>query len=126
MIGNKHLRDLFEYKDEDMSINQLLELLKYKNTEFIDSLKCEPVDLRACNSEEIKYLTKISALIDHYLQLHGLEVPDWLRDERLIFEKPYFHPKRISDFDKVKLQYTNPAPFRVRNVYFDLHGIERV
>ncbi|HZX21052.1 MAG: hypothetical protein WBJ17_08670 [Natronincolaceae bacterium] len=126
MIGNKHLRDLFEYQDEDTSINQLLELLKDKNTEFIDSLECEPVELNACNNEEIIYLTKVSALIDYHLQLHGLEVPDWLRDERLIFEKPYFHPKRISDFDKVKLQYTNPAPFRTRNVYFDLHGIERV
>ncbi|MDI9476680.1 MAG: hypothetical protein QM295_07580 [Bacillota bacterium] len=126
MIGTKYLRDLFEYSDEDTSINQLLELLKFRDVEFIDSLEHEPVNLGACNNEEIKYLTKVSALIDYYLQLHGLEVPDWLRDKRLIFEKPYFHPKRISDFGKVKLQYTNPAPFRTRNVYFDLHGIERV
>lgn len=126
MIGNRFLKELFEYPDEDMNMNQLLELLKYRDTEFIDSLECEPVDLSVCNNEEIRYLTKVSALIDYYLQLHGLEVPDWLRDERLIFEKPYFHPKRISDFDKVRLQYTNPAPFRTRNVYFDLDGIERV
>jgi hypothetical protein len=98
MIGNKYLRDLFEYSDEDTSINQLLELLKFRDVEFIDSLEHEPVNLGACNNEEIKYLTKVSALIDYYLQLHGLEVPDWLRDKRLIFEKPYFHPKRISAF----------------------------
>ena len=39
MIGNRYLRDLLEYPDEDSSINQLLELLKYKDTKFIDSLE---------------------------------------------------------------------------------------
>lgn len=125
MIGNKYLRKLFEYSDKDTSINQLLELLKSKDMEFIDSLNT-PVDLDKCNDEEITYLTKIAALIDYNLQLHGLDVPSWLRDEKLCFEKPYFHPKRLSDFDKVKLQYTNPGPFRARNVYFDMDGIERV
>ncbi|NLJ79096.1 MAG: hypothetical protein GX329_07015 [Tissierellia bacterium] len=125
MIGNKYLMELFQYSDEDTSINQLLELLKFKDTEFINSLY-KPIDIESCNDEEIRYLTKVSALIDYYLQLHDMEVPNWLRDERLSFERPYFHPKRLTDFDKVKIQYTNPAPFRARNVYFDLHGIERV
>ncbi len=43
-----------------------------------------------------------------------------------MFEESYFHSKRITDFEKVKLQCTNPAPFKVRNVYVDLHGIGRV
>ncbi len=124
MIGNKYLKDLFEYPDEDTSINQLLELLKSKDMDFINSLY-NPIDIDNCNDEEIKYLIKVSALIDYYLQLHDIDVPDWLRDERLSFEKPYFHSKRINDFEKVKLQYTNPAPFKARNVYFDLYGIER-
>lgn len=125
MIGNKYLKDLFEYPDEDTSINQLLELLKSKDMDFINSLY-NPIDIDNCNDEEIKYLIKVSALIDYYLQLHDIDVPDWLRDERLSFEKPYFHSKRINDFEKVKLQYTNPAPFKARNVYFDLYGIERI
>lgn len=29
MIGNKYLKELFEYPDEDTSLNQLLELLVY-------------------------------------------------------------------------------------------------
>lgn len=125
MIGNKYLQALFAYPDEDTSLNQLLELLKSKDKEFIDSLY-EPIDLKACTSNEKIFLTKVSALIDYYLQLHGIEVPDWLRDESLSFDKPYYHSKRISDFEKVKLLYTNPAPFRARNVYFDLEGIKRV
>lgn len=125
MIGNRYLRYLFEYPDEDTSINQLLEMLKSKDMKFINSLY-KPVNIDNCNDEEIKYLTKISALIDYCLQLHNMDVPDWLRDKRLVFEKPYFHPKRITDFEKVKLQYTNPGPFKARNVYFDLRGIERV
>ena len=126
MIGNSYLQGLFEYTDEDTSLNQLLELLTYKDTKFIDSLWNEPVDPDSCTEEEIVYLTKASALIDYYLQIHRIEVPDWLRDERLCFEKPYYHSKRLSDFEKVRLIYTNPAPFRARNVYFDLEGIKRV
>lgn len=125
MIGNKYLQSLFAYPDEDTSLNQLLEMLKYKDTAFINSLK-DPVDLELCTKEELIYLTKVSSLIDYYLQSHGIDVPKWLRDERLIFDRPYYHPKRISDFEKIKLQYTNPAPFKARNVYFDLDGISRV
>lgn len=126
MIGNKYLQNLFNYPDEDTSLNQLLELLVYKDMDFINSLMDEPMNLDLCTKDEIKYLTKVSALIDYYLQIHNIEVPDWLRDEKLQFDKPYYHSKRISDFEKFKLQYTNPAPFKARNVYFDLDGIGRV
>ncbi|NLN86793.1 MAG: hypothetical protein GX133_04185 [Syntrophomonadaceae bacterium] len=125
MIGNEYLRALFDYPDEDTSLNQLLELLKCKEIRFIDSLG-KPVDIDSCNDEEIEYLTKVSALIDYYLQIQGIDVPEWIRDERLRFDKPYYHSSRISDFEKLRLLYTNPAPFRARNVYFDLHGIQRV
>lgn len=124
MIGNKYLQVLFNYPDEDTSLNQLLELLKYKDMEFIDTLK-EPTEIDLCTDKEIEYLTKVSALIDYYLQVHDIQVPDWIRDKKLMFDKPYYYPKRISDFEKFKLQYTNPSPFRVRNVYFDLEGIDR-
>ncbi|MBU3209669.1 hypothetical protein KPL28_08445 [Clostridium algidicarnis] len=126
MIGNKYLQDLFNYLDEDTSLNQLLELLKYKDMGFINSLNNETINLELCTTEEIVYLTKVSALIDYYLQIHGLEVPNWLRDARLKFDRPYYHSKRISDFEKVKLQYTNPSPFKIRNVYFNLDGILRI
>ena len=125
MIGNKYLQTLFNYPDEDTSLNQLLEMLKYKDMKFIDSL-INPVDIDLCSEEEIIYLTKISALIDYYLQMHNIKVPNWIRNEKLQFDKPYYHSKRISDFEKLKLQYSNPSPFRLRNVYFDLDGIERI
>lgn len=122
MIGNDYLQALFNYPDEDTSLNQLLELLKYKDTEFVNSLK-KPVNLELYTQEELIYLTKASSFIDYYLQIHGI---DGLRDKKLSFDKPYYHSKRISDFEKVKLQYTNPSPFKARNVYFDLDGIGRV
>ena len=125
MIGNKYLQTLFNYPDEDTSLNQLLEMLKYKDMKFIDSL-INPVDIDLCIEEEIIYLTKISALIDYYLQMHNIKVPNWIRNEKLQFDKPYYHSKRISDFEKLKLQYSNPSPFRIRNVYFDLDGIDRI
>ena len=125
MIGNKYLQSLFEYQDEDTSLNQLLEMLKYKDAGFIESLN-NPISLALCTDQEIIYLTKASSLIDYWLQIHDIEVPKWLRDEKLSFDKPYYHSKRISDFEKIKLQYTNPSPFKARNVYFDLDGINRV
>lgn len=126
MIGNKYLQELFNYSDEDTSINQLLELLQYKDIDFINSLIYEPINIDLCNNEEIKYITKVSALIDYYLQINDIEVPNWIRDKRLQFDKPYYHSNRINDFEKFKLQYTNPAPFKARNVYFDLDGIQRI
>lgn len=126
MIGNKHLQNLFNYEDEDTSLNQLLELLKYKDMDFIESLSTESAGMDGCTAEELIYLTKASALIDYYLQIHEIEVPSWLRDPKLQFDRPYYHSHRISDFEKVKWQYTNPGPFRARNVYFDLDGIGRV
>ena len=125
MIGNRYLMELYEIGDEDTSLNQLLELLKSKDENFIESLN-DSIDLNYCNPHEIEYLTKISAIIDYSLQMNDFKVPDWLRDDRLEFDKPYFHSKRISDFDKFKLQFSSPAPFRARNVYFDLNGLIRV
>ena len=52
MIGNKYLQTLFNYPDEDTSLNQLLEMLKYKDMKFIDSL-IKPVDIDLCSEEEI-------------------------------------------------------------------------
>ena len=54
MIGNKYLQTLFNYPDEDTSLNQLLEMLKYKDMKFIDSL-INPVDIDLCSEEEIIY-----------------------------------------------------------------------
>jgi hypothetical protein len=125
MIGNKYLKSLFDYPDEDTSLNQLLEILKTKDMKFIESLN-KPIDLELCKDTELTYLTKVSALIDYYLQIYAIEVPSWLRNEKLTFRNPYYHSKRISDFEKFKLQYTSPAPFKAKNVYFNLEGIERI
>ncbi len=125
MIGNSYLQNLCDYPDEDTSINQLLELLKSQDTNFIDSLY-EEFDLELCTEKELNYLTKISALIDYSLQLINKVVPNWLRDEKLCFDKPYYYAKNISDFEKIRLQYTCPAPFKTRNIYFDIESIGRV
>ena len=125
MIGNKYLQSLYKYSDKDTSLNQLLELLKSKDKQFIDSMY-NSVDINLCNADELRYLTIAAALIDYYMQINDIDIPEWLRNEKLIFDKPYYYSERISDFDKVKLQYTNPAPFKIRNVYFDMDGIKRV
>ncbi len=126
MIGNKYIEGLFNYPDEDTSINELLELLKYKDPNLIDSLKKEDINLDLCTNDEIKYLTKVSSLIDYYFQIHEFEIPKWIRDERLQFDMPYYHSKRINDFERLKLQIESPSPFRRRNVYFELDSIVRV
>ena len=86
----------------------------------------EDIKLDLCTDVEIRYLTKISSLIDYCFQIHELEIPEWIRDKRLQFERPYYHIKRINDFEKLKLQIESPSPFRRRNTYFDLDAIVRV
>lgn len=126
MIGNKYIDELFNFPDEDTGINELLELLKSKDPNLIYSLKMEDINLDLCTGDEIRYLTKVSSLIDYYFQIHELEIPKWIRDKRLQFDKPYYHLKRVSDFEKLKLQIQSPSPFRRRNTYFDLDAIVRV
>ena len=84
------------------------------------------MDLSLCSKDELNFLTKVAALIDYNLQIHKIAVPEWLKSTILRFEVPYYHAKIISDFEKFRLQMTNPGPFRARNVYFDLAGIGRV
>lgn len=125
MIGNKFLMDLYAYPDRDTSLNQLLEQLNSKDRPFLDSLYA-PMDLDVLTKDEQQYLTVISAIIDYYLQLYKMDIPDWLRNEKLCFDRPYFYSKRISDFEKFKLQYTLPGPFKRRNVYISLDGLKRI
>lgn len=125
MIGNEYLRELYRYPDRDAGMSQLLEFLKGKDKEFLQSLE-EPIDLEKCSKDELDYLIMATALIDYSLQVNDLPVPSWIRDDRLRFHKPVFYASRLSDFERVRLLYTSPAPFKARNVYFDLAGISRV
>ncbi|MBN2284820.1 MAG: hypothetical protein JXQ26_07280 [Tissierellales bacterium] len=126
MIGNSYLEVLYEYEDMDTSLNQLLEYIKFEDKYFIESIFDEPVYLDACDSEELFFLTVSSAIMDYFFQIKGLDIPEWIRDERLAFDTPYYYSKRLNDIKKVKLQFSNPAPFRRRNVYFELEGLQRV
>lgn len=125
MIGNSYLRELFQCPDRDASINQLLELIEHQDKDFIESL-ISPMELDTCSNEELQFMTIISALLDYKLQVHGVPVPAWIRDSRLCFAKPFYYTNRLSDFERVKLLYSCPAPFKARNVYFDLAGLIRV
>lgn len=125
MIGNTFLKALYGYPDEDTSLNQLLELLRSKDQRFLDSLY-KPLDVDASTDDERRFLTVVSALIDYHLQLYQMAIPDWLRNEKLCFDKPYYQTQRLSDFEKIKLQYTVPGPFKRRNVYIDMEGIKRI
>ncbi len=125
MIGNKYLSELYKTVDEDTALNQIMEMLKSNDIEFIESLK-KPINIDLCDTNELEHLTKIVAIIDYFLQLNGMEVPNWIRDKRLAFQTPYYHSRRISDFEKIRLIYSSPAPFRARNVYFDLDALTRI
>jgi hypothetical protein len=97
MIGNSYLNSLYKY-----------------------------VDLDTCDSDELFFLTISSAIIDYFFQLNDVDIPEWIIDERLAFDTPYYYSKRLTDFEKVKLQFSNPTPFRRKNVYFELEGLYRV
>ena len=126
MIGNSYLNSLYKYEDRDTSLNQLLDYMKSKDKGFLDSIFNEPVDLDTCDFDELFFLTISSAIMGYFFQINDIDIPEWIRDERLAFDTPYYYSKRLTDFEKVKLQFSNPAPFRRRNVYFELDGLQRV
>ena len=109
MMDKKKLLDIFEYLNERLLENQL----QIEITVYGDSIMTMIYDNRPA-----------TRAID--LVFRCIAVPEWLRSNILRFEVPYYHSKRISDFEKFKLQMTNPGPFRARNVYFDLTGIGRI
>ena len=78
------------------------------------------------NDKEIKFLIIASAIIDYYLQIKNIEVPSWIRNKKLRFEKPMWYTKHIDDIDKVKLIYQTPAPFKNRNIFLDINGLSRI
>ncbi|MBU4540975.1 MAG: hypothetical protein KJ774_07105 [Firmicutes bacterium] len=125
MIGNKYLKNLYDYPDLDTSINQLLTLLISGDMAFISSLDT-PLELDALDHDEQHFMTIIAAVIDYQLQQDERLVPRWLRSDSLCFDEPYFHSQRLSDFEKFKIQYTVPGPFRARQVYIDPDGLKRV
>ncbi len=69
---------------------------------------------------------KVSAIVDYSFQMNGMDVPENLREGRLLPTKPYYRSERINDFDKVKLMHSSPAPFHARNVYLDLNELMRM
>lgn len=92
MIGNKFLNALYLCKDENTSLNLLMESLKRKDPALIKSLQV-PENIDSCTDDEKRFLTIAAALIDYYLQNCGTEVPDWLRNKQLCFDKPFFFRK---------------------------------
>lgn len=125
MIGNNYLSDLYQITDLDTSINQLLEWLHFEDTDFLKSLDV-PLDLNVLTGDEQHFLTIMAAIIDYCLQLKNRPVPRWLRDDRLCFEPPYFHSKRLTDFEKVKIQCIVLGPLKARQVYIEPDGLKRV
>ncbi len=126
IIGNKYLKELYDYKNENLALSQLLEYLKFKNEGFMKELYNNPINLDLCNEDELIFLTIASAIIEYKLLLSELDVPLWVSDERLFLEHPYFCPKRYTGYDKFRLRYTSPPSFKVRNVYFDVYSLTRV
>ncbi|MGU8836410.1 hypothetical protein ACV3UL_19315 [Clostridium perfringens] len=126
MIGNKDLMELYSYKDRDTSINQLLELLKTPNMEFVKNLHDFQLDINKLSEDEKVFLTIAATLIDYVLNKHNLTLPEWVNDSELKFTENFFYSKRISREERLRLLNSAPESFRKRNVFFDLNSITRI
>ncbi|MGU8989147.1 hypothetical protein ACSW8S_17700 (plasmid) [Clostridium perfringens] len=126
MIGNKDLMELYSYKDRDTSINQLLELLKTPNMEFVKNLHDFQLDINKLSEDEKVFLTIAATLIDYVLNKHNLTLPEWVNDSELKFTEKFFYSKRISREERLRLLNSAPESFRKRNVFFDLNSITRI
>lgn len=126
MIGNKILNELYSYHDRDTALNQLLEMLKFSDSRFINSLSNEVPDLSKLNDDEFHFVVIVSALVDYCYTEKGIKVPGWINSKKLRFSEPFFYQKRITELEKSELLLTSPNSFKQKNVYFDLHSLKRV
>jgi hypothetical protein len=49
--------------------------------------------------------------MDYFFQVNEIDISKWIRDERLAFDTPYYYSKRLTDFEKVKLQFKKSSSF---------------
>lgn len=127
MIGNEYLSWMYNNKDTNYVICEMLEDCRTGDSDFIKSLFEQPVDLSYGIDDEIHFLTIICTIIDWKSKVLKYPLPKWINDKRLYFKYPYYYNEgRLTDFDKVKLLITNPIQMCNRNVYFDMSGLERV
>ena len=124
MIGNKYLKNLYDYPDVDTSINQLLELLASNDPDFLESLTV-PLEIAALDEAERHYLTIIFAIIDHQLQLSQLAVPNWIRDRAFCFDQPYFIQKDSAISKRSRSSTPSPALSKP-DKFSDPDGLKRV
>jgi hypothetical protein len=82
-----------------------------RNTHKYQKPADEPEDLDACDSEELFFLAISSAIMDYFFQVNEIDISKWIRDERLAFDTPYYYSKRLTDFEKVKLQFKKSSSF---------------
>ena len=126
MIGNKILDSLYEFNDVSSSLNQLCDLINTAPKEITRILNVQLPNLEKLTKEETRFITILASVIDYKLQELSIEVPNWLRDERLILSEPFYLDKRLDDLDKLKLFIKSTGPFRNRNVFIAVEGLTRV
>lgn len=127
MINNKYLRSLYELEDRDFALSALLQALYGLHEDMLESITNDIPDISDCTKEELEFLTICATLIEYKLQeLHQMNCPKWLFDNRLKFNEPYFYQRRFLDKKKEDLIKSNPDPFKNRNVYFELHAISKL
>lgn len=127
MIGNSMLRELYLLDvDIDTKINQLLEVLKRPDEDFVISVSNEIPDIDSLEEEEFKFMVIVSSIIEYFFTERNVNVPNWIKNGDLKFKEPYFYNRRLTESYKLKILNDAPVSFKKHNVYFDMHGLSRM
>jgi len=126
MISNKYLNDLYNCSDENHALNELLNRLTLMSEAFVSMIQTEIPNIDILTEEERVFLTKASALIEHFFLLKKIDIPDWLEDDRLKLQDPFVFGAREKDIWFLKTILKSPTVFKEKNVYFDLDSLIRI
>lgn len=126
MIGNNLVDDYYNNMTLDQAMCQLMDFIRNKNEDVLKGLEWDNYSFESCTEEEIKYLTILTTGLVYTYSKNKLKIPDWMLDVKLRFKYPYYHNKRLSDFEQLKLYLTCTMVCRHKNVYIEESAFYRM
>lgn len=126
MIGNKLVNEYYNNMTLDQGMCQLMDFIRNKDEHVLNELEWDNYIFDSCTEKEIGYLTILTTGLVYTYSKNKLKIPDWMLDDKLRFEYPYYHNKRLSDFEQIKLYLSCTTICRHKNVYIEESALCRM
>jgi hypothetical protein len=101
--------------------NYIDDIKRMENTKYLNSIDNEPNMEHLC---DLGRATVVSTL-HYYCSKKGLKPPSWIMQKKFILKKPYFSMDTRGPYRRYLL-VVSPNEFKLRNMFVENNGVERV